>query len=39
MTVGVLTTAKVRDGWSTKVAFEHGYITWAPWVGFQVTMT
>jgi hypothetical protein len=32
-------TDEVREGWSTKVTFEHGYITWLPWVGFQVTMT
>ncbi|MDT5127913.1 MAG: polysaccharide biosynthesis protein PslG, partial [Mycobacterium sp.] len=32
-------TDEVREGWATKVTFEHGYITWLPWIGTQVTFT
>lgn len=37
--LGMALTDEVREGWSTKVTFEHGFVTWLPWVGFQVTMT
>jgi hypothetical protein len=37
--LGLALTDEVRDGWATKVTFEHGYITWLPWIGTQVTFT
>jgi hypothetical protein len=37
--LGLALTDEVREGWATKVTFEHGYITWLPWIGTQVTFT
>jgi hypothetical protein len=37
--LGLALTDEVREGWSTEVTFEHGYITRLPWVGFQATFT
>ena len=34
--LGLAVTDEVRDGWNVKVTFEHGYITWQPWIGPQV---
>ncbi|MDT5365483.1 MAG: polysaccharide biosynthesis protein PslG [Mycobacterium sp.] len=37
--LGLALTDEVREGWATKVTFEHGYITWLPWICTQVTFT
>jgi uncharacterized protein with LGFP repeats len=37
--LGLALTDEFRDGWATRVNFEHGYITWLPWIGTQVTFT
>jgi hypothetical protein len=37
--LGLATSDEVREGWGTRVTFEHGYITWQPWVGAKVVFT
>jgi hypothetical protein len=37
--LGLALTDEVREGWGTRVTFEHGYITWQPWVGAKVVFT
>jgi hypothetical protein len=37
--LGLALTDEVREGWGTRVTFEHGYITWLPWVGTTVYFT
>jgi uncharacterized protein with LGFP repeats len=37
--LGLALTDEVREGWGTRVTFQHGYITWQPWVGAKVVFT
>jgi polysaccharide biosynthesis protein PslG len=37
--LGLATSDEVRGGLGSKVTFEHGTITWAPFVGAKVTQT
>jgi hypothetical protein len=37
--LGLALADEIRDGWAMKVTFEHGFITWLPWIGTQVTFT
>ena len=37
--LGLATTDEVREGWGVRVTFEHGYITWQPFVGATAYVT
>jgi uncharacterized protein with LGFP repeats len=37
--LGLALADEIREGWAMKVTFEHGFITWLPWIGTQVTFT
>lgn len=37
--LGLALSDEVRDGWGVRVTFEHGYITWQPWVGAKAFYT
>jgi hypothetical protein len=37
--LGLATSDEVREGWGVRVTFQHGYITWQPWVGAKAYYT
>jgi hypothetical protein len=37
--LGLALTDEVQEGWGVRVTFEHGYITWQPWVGATAYFT
>lgn len=37
--LGLATSDEIYANGGTQVNFQHGYMTWMPWVGFKVTLT
>lgn len=37
--LGLALSDEIRQGWGVRVNFQHGYITWQPWVGAKAVFT